>query len=282
MCAAIDMTNHRLTHPAYPLVTLITDFGLTDEYVGVVKGVILCRNPALRIVDISHLIPPQDISSASHLLIRSYGFFPPGTVHLVIVDPGVGSDRPLLAIYSDAYFFVGPDNGIFTPLLNGAKPPVVHRITNSDLFLPRVSTTFHGRDIMAPVAAQLATGLPITRVGPQVLPQDCLLNGPGSCAVFHDVLHGAITHVDQFGNLCTNISRSDVDGLSGGRKLSLQIGKDAQLLDIPLASAYVDQEKYGLLVLYDSHDFLEIAVNRGNAAQRLQAATGDKILLFRR
>ncbi|GAB6190968.1 SAM hydrolase/SAM-dependent halogenase family protein [Desulfocastanea catecholica] len=271
-----------MTHPAYPLVTLITDFGLKDEYVGVVKGVILCQNPALRIVDISHLIPPQDISSAAHLLTKSYGFFPPGSVHLVIVDPGVGSDRPLLAIHSDGYFFVGPDNGIFTPLLNGARPPAVHRITESALFLPTVSTTFHGRDIMAPVAAQLATGLPITRVGPPVLPKDCLLSGPRACAIINGVLHGEIIHVDRFGNLCTNISRRNMEGLNGGQNFSVQIGEDAQLLDVPLVSSYVGQKKNGLLALYDSHDFLEIAVNRGNAAQRLQAATGCRVLLFRR
>jgi len=282
MYAATGVTNHRPTNPAYPLVTLITDFGLTDEYVGVVKGVIHCHNPALRIVDISHLIPPQNISSASHLLTRSYSYFPPGSVHLVIVDPGVGSDRPLLAIHSAGYFFVGPDNGIFTPILNGAKPPVVHRITEADLFLPTVSATFHGRDIMAPVAAQLATGLPIGRVGPPVLPQDCLLSGPGPCAVIDDVLHGEITHVDRFGNLCTNISRSDVQELAGGQVLSVQIGQEAKLLHIPLVSSYVGQGKNGLLALYDSHNFLEIAVNRGNAAQRLQAATGSKVLLYRR
>ncbi len=276
------MTNRRSTNPAYPLVTLITDFGLTDEYVGAVKGVILCHNPAIRIVDISHLVPPQDITSASHLLARSYSYFPPGSVHLVIVDPGVGSDRPLLAIDADTFFFVGPDNGIFTPILKQVRPPAVHRITESDLFLPRVSTTFHGRDIMAPVAAQLATGLPIARVGPAVLPDDCLLNGPGSCAVIDDVLHGEITHVDRFGNLCTNISRSEVEGFDGGQKLSVEIGEDAQRLDVPLASAYVGQKKNTLLALYDSHDFLEIAVSRGNAAQRLQAAPGCRVLLFRR
>jgi S-adenosylmethionine hydrolase len=276
------VTDHWPTNPAYPFVTLITDFGLTDEYVGVVKGVMLCHNPALRIVDISHLIPPQNISSASHLLTRSYRFFPPGTVHLVIVDPGVGSDRPLLAIHADVYFFVGPDNGIFTPILNGTRPPTVHRITESDLFLPKVSATFHGRDIMAPVAAQLATGLPIARVGPPVLPQDCLLSGLGSCAVIHDVLHGEITHVDRFGNLCTNISRRDVEGFCGGQVLSVQMGEDGEILYLPLASSYVGQGKNDLLALYDSHDFLEIAVNRGNAAQRLQAETGCKVLLFHR
>jgi S-adenosyl-L-methionine hydrolase (adenosine-forming) len=276
------MKNRQPTNPAYPIVTLITDFGLTDEYVGVVKGVMLCHNPALRIVDISHLIPPQNISRASHLLNRSYRFFPPGSVHLVIVDPGVGSNRPLLAIHAEAYFFVGPDNGIFTAILNGVRPPIVHRITESDLFLPRVSATFHGRDIMAPVAAQLATGLPITRVGPPILPKNCLLNVPGSSAVINDVLHGEITHVDRFGNLCTNISRSEVEKFAEGKKLSFRIGEEAEILDMPLASSYVGQEKNGLVALYDSHDFLEIAVNRGNAAQRLQAATGCKVLLFRR
>lgn len=268
------MTNH------HPIVTLITDFGLTDEYVGVLKGIILGYNSAIRIVDISHLVPPQNIRTASHLLARSYSFFPPGTVHLVIVDPGVGSDRSVLAIHSESHYFVGPDNGTFTPILNTANSLSVHMITESNLFLNTVSNTFHGRDIMAPVAAQLATGLAINRVGPHIAPEDCLLSGPGSCSVIDGVLHGEITHVDGFGNLCTNISRNEVEKFSGGKKITIQIGGNAELPVDTFCSSYAGQTKGALLALFDSHGFLEIAENMGNASQRLRSSTGSRVLLF--
>ncbi len=271
------MTNN---HPEHPLVTLITDFGLSDEYVGVLKGVILSHNADIRIVDISHLVPAQDIPTASHLLARSYVFFPPGSVHLVIVDPGVGSDRPLLAIHSDAHYFVGPDNGIFTPIIKAANSLSIHRITESSLFLHRVSNTFHGRDIMAPVAAQLATGLEIDRVGAKVTPEDCLLVSPGSCSVIEGVLHGEITHVDKFGNLCTNISRNEVERFSGEKNILIQIGEDGGFSVDTVCTSYAGQTKGAILALYDSHDFLEIAENMGNASQRLRASTGCRILLF--
>jgi S-adenosylmethionine hydrolase len=264
----------------HPIMTLITDFGLTDEYVGVLKGVILSYNADIRIIDISHLVPPQDIRTASHLLARSYGFFPPGTVHLVIVDPGVGSDRPILAIDADSHYFVGPDNGTFTPIFNTANSLSVHRITESNLFLTKVSNTFHGRDIMAPVAAQLVTGLAIDRVGPHVAPEDCLLSNPEKCSVIDGVLHGEITHVDGFGNLCTNISRNEVEIFSGGKKITIQVGGKAELSVDTFCSSYAGQTKGALLALFDSHGFLEIAENMGNASQRLRSSTGSRVLLF--
>jgi len=271
------MENVNLYHP---IVTLITDFGLADEYVGVLKGVILSYNPAIKIVDISHQVSPQDIRTASHLLGRSYSFFPPGTVHLVIVDPGVGTDRPVLAIHSDSQYFIGPDNGVLASIVNRANSLTVHRITESSLFLNKVSNTFHGRDIMAPVAAQLASGLAIDMVGPRISPENCQLNGTGPCLVKDGVLLGEITHVDRFGNLCTNISRQDAEKFSDGRKMSIQLGDDAQILIDTFCSSYADQEQNTLLVLYDSHDFLEIAENRGNASERLQLAAGSKVFLL--
>jgi hypothetical protein len=273
------MTNHP-QDPSRPIVTLITDFGLSDEYVGVLKGVILSHNADIRIVDITHLVPAQDIRTAAHLLARSYGFFPPGTVHLVIVDPGVGSDRPLLAIHSDCHFFIGPDNGIFTPIMKKNMSLSIHRITNQDFFLRTVSKTFHGRDIMAPVAAQLATGLGIDRVGPRVRPEDCLLSGPEPCSVIDGVLHGEITHVDRFGNLCTNISRKEVEKFSDGKKIVIQVGKDGKRTVDTLCSSYAGQAENALLALYDSHDFLEIAVNMGNASEQLKSSAGTEILLL--
>ncbi len=267
-------------HPTCPLVTLITDFGLCDEYVGVLKGVLLSHNTDIRIVDISHSVPAQDIPTASYLLARSYVFFPPGTVHLVVVDPGVGSERPLLAIHSKAQYFVAPDNGVLTPIINGSESISIHRITESDLFLPRISNTFHGRDIMAPVVAQLATGLAIDRVGPQVSPEDCLLRGPGSCSVIDGVLYGEITHVDRFGNLCTNISRDEVNRFCGGKSITIQIDGSLKSSVTTLCSSYASQPKGELLALFDSNDFLEISENMGNASRRLQVSTGCRVLLF--
>jgi hypothetical protein len=263
----------------YPIVTLITDFGLTDEYVGVLKGVILSYNPDIRITDISHMVPPQKIQTASHLLARSYSYFPHGSVHLVIVDPGVGSDRSILAINKDSHYFVGPDNGIFTPIIKSAGLMSIYRVTESSLFLKTVSNTFHGRDIMAPVAAQLATGLVIEKVGPRVNPEDCIFSGAGSCSIIDDVLHGEVTHVDTFGNLCTNISRSDVEAFSRGEKVIIKIGEHPEETVDTFCSSYAGQAENVLLALYDSHDFLEIAENMGNASQRLRSSAGSTISL---
>lgn len=259
-----------------PIITLITDFGLRDEYVGVVKGVILTNAPSAHIVDITHLIPPQRVQTASHLLARTSGYFPPGTVHLAIVDPGVGSSRSILAIAADSQYFIGPDNGIFTPIFLGAASLAVHRVTAAVLFPGSVSATFHGRDIMAPIAAKLASGLDIDKVGPRVAVQDCVHTH--SCIINRkgDMLEGEIVHVDNFGNLCSNISRQAVENFAGSMAIIVRVTED---YSIPLCHAYGDRSTGDLLALYDSHEYLEIAVNQGSAAQRLNLTVGAKIVL---
>jgi len=260
-----------------PIVTLITDFGLTDEYVGVLKGVILSCNANIRLVDICHLVPPQDRTTATHLLTRSYSFFPCGSVHLVVVDPGVGTDRPILALQADGHFFVGPDNGIFTPILKNAHSLAVYRVTASELFLARMSSTFHGRDIMAPVAAQLANGLPIDRVGPRIAPEDCRLEGPHPCSEIGGVLQGEITHIDRFGNLCTNIYREDVQRFAHGKAIVVQMVEDDQLIIDSVCASYAEQTYKKIVALFDSHGYLEIAENMGSAAKRLKSAIGSTV-----
>ncbi len=262
--------------PPSPIITLITDFGLRDEYVGVVKGVILCHARDARIVDISHLVPPQAIGTASHLLARSFGYFPPATVHLVIVDPGVGSDRAILAIAADSHYFVGPDNGVFTPILDHAASLSVYRVDTAAPMFKNISATFHGRDIMAPIAGQLAAGLAIANLGPGVSKNHCQHLLHPACSRIGSTLQGEIVHIDVFGNLCTNISREAVESFAAGRAILVQVG-DGFLL--PLDRSYASQIKGAALALYDSHDFLEIAINQGNAALILQLAVGMKIAL---
>lgn len=261
-----------------PIITLITDFGLRDEYVGVLKGVILTLAPKVRLVDITHLIPPQGVQTASHLLARSCTYFPPGTVHLVIVDPGVGSSRSILAIAADSHYFIGPDNGVFTPVFLRAGSLRVHRVTAADLFLDNVGATFHGRDIMAPVAARLAAGLALDHVGPRIPVEDCVHTLQETGIRTGDMLQGEILHVDNFGNLCTNITRQEVEIFASGKEIFIWVNETL----IPFCHAYADQDKGRLLALYDSHDYLEIAINQGNAAQELDMAIGSIIILSRR
>ena len=267
------------SRPNTPLLTLLTDFGLNDEYVGVVKGVILTYAPDAHIVDITHLVPPQSVRAASHLLARAYPYFPPGTVHLVVVDPGVGTSRAILAVAADGQFFVGPDNGVFTPVFLRATSLAVHRVTASHLFLTKVGATFHGRDIMAPIAARLAAGLDLNTVGPAMPVQDCIHAHYGKTFRKGGMLLGEILHVDRFGNLCTNIVRQEVESFAAGREVVVRIREG---LIIPFCQSYAEQAAGTLLALYDSHDHLEIAVNLGNAAQELNMAAGATICLLLR
>jgi S-adenosylmethionine hydrolase len=259
-----------------PIVTLITDFGLQDEYVGVMKGVVLRHAPKAQIVDISHLIPPQSIGTAAFLLYRSYRYFPVHTVHLVVVDPGVGSDRAILAIAADGHLFVGPDNGVFTTIFEHAVETTIHRVDPRSLLLQDISTTFHGRDIMAPVAGQLAVGLTISKVGPAVPREKCVRLESPACIRLSHTLQGEVIHVDGFGNLCTNIRRQDIENFASDREISIHINKE---LHIPLDTTYVARNRGAALALYDSHGHLEIAVNQGNAAQQLHLAIGAKIIV---
>ncbi|OGR15865.1 MAG: hypothetical protein A2X81_13920 [Desulfobacterales bacterium GWB2_56_26] len=260
--------------PNTPILTLLTDFGLNDEYVGVVKGVILTYAPDAHIVDITHLVPPQNVRAASHQLARAYPYFPPGTVHLVVVDPGVGTSRAILAVAADGQYFVGPDNGVFTPVFLRATSLTVHQVTASHLFLSKVGTTFHGRDIMAPVAARLAAGLDLNTVGPAMPVQDCIHAHYGKTIRKGGMLLGEILHVDRFGNLCTNISRQEVESFAAGREVVVKVGEK---IVIPLRHSYAKQAIGKLLALYDSHDHLEIAVNRGNAALELNMVVGATV-----
>ena len=259
-----------------PIITLTTDFGLDDEYVGAVKGVLLSFLPDVQLVDITHTIAPQDIQKAAMIVNRACRFFPEATVHLAVVDPDVGSARPILAIKTSQGFFVGPDNGIFTSILQSESTIKIHRITNSSLFLSPVSRTFHGRDIMAPIAARLAAGMDISNVGPPVATNSCHMLPVSSPQITAHHLTGAIICQDRFGNLRTNISEQTIKAFAGTRGITVRIGSKKIA---GICSTYAEACTGELIAVMDSFGSMEISVACGNAADELHAAVGDKVCI---
>lgn len=261
------------------IVTLTSDFGLADEFVGVMKGVILGREPAAVIVDLSHMIEPRAILQAAHLLQAAWSFFPAGTIHAAVVDPGVGSDRRVVLLQAGGHYFLAPDNGLLSLVMAGCDSPRCWQVNRRSLFLDRVGTTFHGRDIFAPVAASLAGGLAPDLVGPRlpvgdlVVLTDLLPHGgaePGS-------LWGRVVQVDRFGNLITNIGRQFLRKFFGdGDRRHLEISCGPVLVH-GLSETYSAQPAGVLLALIGSRDTLELAVNQGRAADLLGVGIGAEV-----
>jgi len=255
---------------ADPIITLTTDFGEDSPYVAAMKGVILGTNPAARLIDLSHQIPPQDLRHAAYFLAESIPYFPAQTIHVIVVDPGVGSDRALLYAELDGHRLLVPDNGCWT-LIRGTPQRVI-RLTEPTYWQPEVSYTFHGRDILAPVAAHLSLGADPATLGPAVgswerleLPSWRPLEG-GIC--------GEVVFVDHFGNLITNIPAARVD------RPPTQLFIAGQACpDFLWKRCYADAEEGRLLVLSSSSGLLEVAVARGSAAAQLKRGIGTAVML---
>jgi S-adenosyl-L-methionine hydrolase (adenosine-forming) len=260
----------------HPIITLLTDFGTRDAYVGSLKGVILGLNPSAVLVDLSHEVPPQNIRAGALLLSAATPFFPLGTVHLAVVDPGVGSPRRALAARCRGCFWVGPDNGLFHLVFRQASDLTIISLDNSAFFRPRVSATFHGRDIFAPVAAHLSLGVDLLDLGTQItdpVPLDCPDPKFGPQA-----MRGEIMYIDQFGNLVSNIGMEALVGWVGEHNFKLKLGP---LCLTGLASTYTDVAPGEFLALEGSHGFLEIACAMANAARRLQVEVGLAIEIIK-
>jgi S-adenosylmethionine hydrolase len=257
------------------IVTLISDFGLRGEYVGAMKGAILKVNPRCQVVDITHQIAAQDVFQASLVLKNTYPYFPAGTVHLVVVDPGVGTQRKPAALKKDGHFFVGPDNGVFSLILAEGKNEA-YEITREKLFLSPVSPTFHGRDIFGPVAGRLSLGMNPGRLGPR-LEGLVQLEKPRPVAKGKQLV-GRVLFADAFGNLVTNISSGEFGSWTGGHPFQIK-GKGWCLNR--LQETYQDVQSGQTLALFGSLGLLEIAVNRGNAQLTLGLKPGDAISIKR-
>jgi S-adenosyl-L-methionine hydrolase (adenosine-forming) len=262
------------------LITLLTDFGLEDEYVGVMKGVILSRFPAARIVDLCHGIPPHDLHRAAYLLESSRAYFPAGTLHVIVVDPGVGTARRIVLMEADDQLLLAPDNGILTlPARKGFT--AVYEVSCHEFFLPTVSRTFHGRDILAPVAAELAKGLAPDAVGPRLSREELVLLPLARAEVnpAGTAITGQVVAIDRFGNLLTNIHISDYQALAGDLPPASAAVRLGDHLITGLASSYGNVPAGGLLAIFNSRNYLEIAINKGNAARLTGVGEGEKIVV---
>jgi S-adenosylmethionine hydrolase len=253
------------------IITLITDFGTQDWFVGTMKGVILGIAPGARLVDITHEIPRGDVRAGAFALAATCRFFPKGTVHVAVVDPGVGSARKAIAVQTAHYSFVGPDNGVLSFALANEKIKTSRALENSTFFLRPISRTFHGRDIFAPVAAHLNQGLAIQKLG-SPLKDFVRLDWPEP-QVSHGRIEGQVVYIDRFGNAITNIANklmtevesSQCEVIAKGRRLC-PVGDFYQAVPVGRAVA-----------VPGSSGFLEVAVNRGNATRRLRLRIGSPL-----
>ena len=254
------------------VITLLTDFGTEDHYVASMKGVILSINPHCTLIDITHQVGPQDVRGGAFLLANAYSSFPRGTIHLGVVDPGVGSPRePILAVTSD-YFFIGPDNGLFTLALEKETVREIVILRNTKYFSPKISPVFHGRDLFAPAAGHLSLGVKPGAFGPTVNSwmrlqfQKPVEKGQR--------LMGEILHIDGFGNLVTNIDDLTLFRFVRRRSLVIKVGKVSIR---GLKSGYWEGKKGEVLALIGSEGLLEISVREGNAQKLLRAKKGDRV-----
>ena len=258
------------------IVTLLTDFGRRDHYVAAVKGVLLNINPSLSLVDISHEIRPQNIGEGAFVLGSAFKYFPEGTIHLAIVDPGVGGKRQGLAAATAGHFFVGPDNGLFDWAFSLEPPRQVVALENPAYRLPQPSSVFHGRDIFAPAAGHLSTGLALEKLGPPVTYQRRLPDR----LVFREQkeLQGEVIHIDRFGNLISNI---EIPPSAGGRQLQgLQVYLGSlQLLVGP--STYEEAPPLRPFALIGSSSLLEVSVRNGSAHEITGCSVGTSVLVRR-
>jgi len=256
------------------VVTLITDFGLRGEYVGAMKGAILKVNPRCQVVDITHRIGPQDVLEASFVLKNTYPFYPPGTVHTVVIDPGVGTRRRPIVLKKDGHLFVGPDNGVFTLILSAGGPTEGYELARGEFFLSPLSDTFHGRDIFAPVAGHLSLGMDPKVFGPRL--RDFVRIEWPRPKVKGKKLLGRVLWDDAFGNLITNISREEYGRFIGDRPLQIT-GKGWRIDRVH--RTYGEGQPGKPLALFGSAGLLEISVNRGCAKMALGLKRGDPLTI---
>jgi len=251
------------------IVTLLTDFGLRDHFVAAMKGVILSLNPNITLVDISHMVSPQDVFGGAFRLGQVWSLFPPRTVHLAVVDPGVGTARKPMVATTSGHYFVAPDNGLLSYVMEGRDDFAAYEITAEHYFRKPVSNTFHGRDIFAPIAAWISRGIPLEQIGARIQDPVCL-KLPVVKKVREGVLQGAILMIDQFGNAVTNLKPDDLPPKS---KIILTGQREV----VSFRNTFGDGTPGEAFVVPGSCGYLEICVRNGSAAATLDLKPGSPI-----
>jgi len=258
-----------------PIITLITDFGYRDPFVGIMKGIILGINPSVHIVDITHDISPQNVLEASLAVGMSFESFPNGTIHVAVVDPGVGSVRRPILIATGAHYFVGPDNGIFSRVYPLLETKTVIHITAEHYFMPQRSSTFHGRDVFAPAAAWLSRGISISNFGSPVTDY-VTMKIPVPTMSSKSTLEGEVISIDRFGNAMTNITIQYINNLFGNNPIeNLEILYKGN--KVPFKHYYSEAEDKKLYSLINSFGYIELFVYKGNASSDFDIHIGEKV-----
>ncbi|HUV05283.1 MAG TPA: SAM-dependent chlorinase/fluorinase [Armatimonadota bacterium] len=258
-------------------IALLTDFGLRDPFVGIMKGVIMRINPSATVVDLCHELDPGDIRAAGFALAMAFPYMPEGTIFTVVVDPSVGTQRQGVAAEIDGRIFVGPDNGILSWVLKSRRIERAVRLENAEFFLPEVSDTFHGRDVFAPVAAHLSKGVPLDAFGPAV--KDLSRFPIPELVISDRALQGEVVYVDRFGNLLTNITRQEFERWrkkQAGDNLTVHFGS-VEIRGI--SRTYGDVPPGHAVALFGSVGVLEVAVNGDSAAETLGVSMGLHVLV---
>lgn len=260
------------------LISMTTDFGYDGPFVGVMKGVIYTINPHVNIVDLTHNIHPQNIQEAAFTIGMNCSYFPKNSIHVVVVDPGVGSERRPLLVVADEHYFIGPDNGVFSYLYKHASKDlrVIH-ITSEHLFLKKDSPTFQGRDVFSPCAAWLSTGLEVNKFG-ETITDYHIVQLPAAVRQSSLLIQGEVFFTDRFGNAITNITKTDIDDLRRAQAGDIKILLKGN--DIQLREYYSQAAGSGMSALINSSGHLEVFIYRGSAALEYNILPGDEVKVF--
>lgn len=256
------------------IITLTSDFGQQDHYVSTMKAVILGIAPDSRLIDISHEIPPQDVMAGAWVVRNATPYFPDNTIHLVVVDPGVGTQRHPVALKIGNHYYVGPDNGIFS-LVADQQDYQACKLTNKDFWMSDQSNTFHGRDIFAPVAAHLSNGIPFHQLGEEL--KELVTYRWAKPIADKDGIQGWILHIDRFGNLISNIPQEMIDKVIGEKRMKIYVGNT--ILD-HFEESYGFVEDGEPVAYIGSSGMLEVAISKGNASEMLSVRKGAQISII--
>lgn len=259
----------------YPVISLTTDFGLRDPYVAEMKAVILSVCPHVNIVDVTHDIDKFNVRTGAFILASASPYFPEGTIHMAVVDPGVGTRRKAVLVRTKHAFYIGPDNGVLALAARNDGIEHMYEITNQRIMLSKISSTFHGRDIFAPASARLAKGMPPEEFGKEI----GRIVAPRFATIVRkkNTLIGEVLHIDGFGNIITNFREKELESIGIKDVLFVKL-KNAKL-KLRIRKTYADAKAQEILAVMGSHGFLEISINQGSAAKTLRVKNGEKVAI---